>query len=190
MTVVARLFGRLERSRANGPGRRAVVWFQGCTLACRDCFNPESHARDGGEAVAVADLLAGIRADVAELDGVTISGGEPFQQPEALRALLAGLRARTWLSTLVFTGYSLEEIEAQPLGPACLALIDVLVAGRYVPARHAGAGLIGSANQRVHLLTPRHSLAELGALPDAELQIEADGRVRLTGIAGSSLAVG
>lgn len=180
--TVLRLHGRLARSRANGPGLRAVVWLQGCTLGCRSCFNPESHDPAGGEPVAVADLVAEILSDAAALEGVTVSGGEPFQQPAALLALLTGLRGGGRLSTLVFSGYDLAQLERQPLGRACLERIDVLVAGRYVPARHRGRGLLGSSNQRIHLLTDRYGPAELADLPEAELQIDTAGRISLTGV--------
>ena len=180
---VLRLHGRLARSQANGPGLRAVIWLQGCTLACRGCFNPESHDPRGGESVAVSALVDEILTDAEALEGVSISGGEPFQQAEGLLALLTGLSANTSLSTLVFSGYRLEEIGRNPVGRACLDRIDILVAGRYIPARHQGEGLLGSSNQEVHFLSGHYGPGDLDSLPGAEVQIDAAGRVSLTGVA-------
>ncbi len=178
-----RLHGLLAESRANGPGRRAVVWFQGCTLGCRDCFNPETHAADGGRLRPVASLVEEILDLSPRIEGLTVSGGEPFQQPRALQRLLEGVRASSALSVLVFSGYRLDEIGAMAEGPAILELIDVLVAGRYVPARPFGAGLLGSANQTLHFLSARYTLRDIQACPAAEIQIDALGRIAVTGVA-------
>jgi anaerobic ribonucleoside-triphosphate reductase activating protein len=165
------------RSRANGPGARFVVWFQGCTLGCAGCFNPATHAATG-KGIAVADLVAQIPADV---EGISLSGGEPLQQPEAAAELLAAARARG-LSTLAFSGYTLEEIRALPHGPSVLAHLDVLVDGRYVAAKRLASGLRGSANQQIHLLTERYRRSDVEATPVAEIRIGPTGEVVLTGV--------
>ncbi len=170
-------------SVANGPGVRAVVWTQGCTLACRGCFNPRTHAAIvPGRAV---DALADELAQRAQ-DGVTLTGGEPFQQWEAVAALLSAVRARRpGLSVLVFTGYSLPELQRAHADVAdVLQVIDVLVAGRYVDRRQQDAvPLLGSANQTVHLLSDRHTLADLADVPLAEVLVRPDGSVTVTGVA-------
>ena len=164
------------KSRANGPGTRFVVWVQGCTLGCPGCFNPATHAA-GGE-VRDTDELAALAAGS---DGITVSGGEPLQQAEAVAALLGAARARG-LSTLVFSGYTLDEIGALPHGPAVLAQLDVLVDGRYVAGERRAEGLRGSENQRIHLLTDRHRREEVEATPVAEIRIAPTGEVILTGV--------
>ncbi len=165
------------RSRANGPGARFVVWFQGCTLGCAGCFNPATHEA-GGRELTVAELAAQIPADV---EGVSLSGGEPLQQPIAAAALLEAARARG-LSTLAFSGYALDEIRALPGGDAVLANLDVLIDGRYVAGERLATGLRGSANQRIQLLTARYSLADVEATPIAEIRIARDGELVLTGV--------
>ncbi len=93
------------QSRANGPGVRAVVWFQGCTLGCKGCFNPQTHWTGAGKWQSV-DAMADTIVDLAPgIEGVTISGGEPFQQSAALCRLLGLIRRRSSLSVLVFSGY-------------------------------------------------------------------------------------
>jgi len=177
--VIARIHATEARSRANGPGARFVVWMQGCTLGCAGCFNPATHAVDAGREVDVAALVDEMRA--ARCDGLTLSGGEPLQQPEAAAELLAAART-LGLSTLVFSGYTLDEIRALPGGERVLAHLDVLVDGRYVARERLGTGLRGSANQRIHLLTDRHTLAEVEATPVAEVRIAPGGDVVLTGV--------
>jgi anaerobic ribonucleoside-triphosphate reductase activating protein len=169
-----------ERSRANGPGARFVVWLQGCTLGCAGCFNPGTHDAGDGRHVTVADLVAQLE-NATGIEGLTLSGGEPLQQPAAAAALLAAARARG-LSTLVFSGYSLDEIRALDGGAAVLALLDVLIDGRYIASARLGAGLRGSTNQRIHLLTGRYTLAEVEATPVAEVRIAPGGEVVLTGV--------
>lgn len=177
-----RLHGFLASSRTNGPGRRAVVWVQGCTLGCAGCFNPQSHAPTGGTVTSVADLVERIVARAQRLDGVTISGGEPFQQAPAVLELLQAVRERTSLSTLVFTGFTWDELDRHGLTNALSRTADLVVAGRYVESERKASGLLGSANQRIVELSGRIRAAELETLPDAEVVIRADGEIVLTGI--------
>ncbi|MCX6623226.1 MAG: 4Fe-4S single cluster domain-containing protein [Acidobacteria bacterium] len=166
-------------SRANGPGVRAVVWFQGCTLGCPGCFNPGTHDAGLGYEGDV-ESLAGLILAAPGIEGVSISGGEPFQQPEALAELVGRLR-ETPLSILVFSGYPMEVARARPGGPEILANTDVLVAGPYRQDLHFGSGLLGSANQRLHLLTGRYRLADFVTLPASEVILHRDGSVTVTG---------
>jgi anaerobic ribonucleoside-triphosphate reductase activating protein len=167
-------------SRANGPGLRAVVWFQGCTLGCPGCFNPGTHDPGAGYETDIESLVAQI-ASVKGIEGVSFSGGEPFQQPEALAVLVVRLR-ETPLSILVFSGYTLSHIRSLPGGPGILAHIDVLVAGPYQQSSHLGSGLLGSANQRLHLLSSRYQPSDFAALPASELILHRDGSVTISGI--------
>lgn len=177
--MIARLHASVPRSRANGPGTRFVVWFQGCTLGCAGCFNPTTHAA-GGAVTEVGAVLAELAA--ARVDGLTLSGGEPMQQAPAALELLLGAR-RLGLSTLMFSGYTLDELRRHALGPAVLAHLDVLIDGRYVAAERFSDGLRGSTNQQLRILSSRHTRAEVAATPQAEIQIGADGAISITGVA-------
>jgi anaerobic ribonucleoside-triphosphate reductase activating protein len=176
----ARIHAIEPRSRANGPGVRFVIWMQGCTLGCPGCFNPATHPDFGGEPRNVAALLQELAA-TRGIEGLTLSGGEPMQQAAAAAQLLAGARS-LGLSTLVFSGYARDEIELLPDGPAALAVMDVLIDGRYRAGERHAMGLRGSENQRILLLTDRYSLAEVEATPVAEIRISRDGKVVLTGV--------
>lgn len=173
----------IERgTRANGPGVRVALWFQGCSLGCAGCFNPATHVAAGGDLVPIDQLVDEIAAE-GGIEGITISGGEPFEQPAALLALVRGIRERApSLSILVFSGFARAEIERQPLGPDLLGAIDVLVDGRYVERLRVASGLRGSSNQRVHLLTGRHRREEIDRTPVGEVIIGRDGVVRVTGV--------
>jgi anaerobic ribonucleoside-triphosphate reductase activating protein len=169
-------------SSANGPGVRFVVWVQGCSLGCPACFNPETHAKTAGIDIAVDDLCRQILARSANIEGVTISGGEPLQQIDALAELLRAVKSGSSLSTLVFSGFGWSEIQRIPGSKELLPWIDVLLAGRYQANLRLARGLIGSANKTTHFLNGRYSLQDLELVPEAEVLINPDGSVALTGI--------
>jgi anaerobic ribonucleoside-triphosphate reductase activating protein len=132
--------------------------------------------------VGVDALFERIYALQGAIEGITVSGGEPFQQRPALLALLQRVRAETDLSVLVFTGYTWDEIQRFRETAALLSCIDVLIAGRYDARLRLARDLRGSANKTVHLLTPRYSLHDLQLTPVSEVIIEPDGTVLISGI--------
>ena len=179
-----RVHAFVPASRANGPGLRAVLWVQGCTLGCPGCFNPGTHPFGRGSTAGVDKICDQITCAQATsgIQGVTVSGGEPLQQRPALLALLERVRAETNLSVLVFTGYTWSEVQAMRRSPALLSRIDVLIAGRYDQHQRLASGLRGSASKTIHLLTDRYTLADLDAVPAAEIIISEHGDVTHTGI--------
>ncbi len=176
-----RLHSFWPRSAANGPGLRAVLWLQGCTLNCPGCYNPQTHDPRGGYTVPVAALVRRLLA-LPEIEGLTISGGEPLQQARPLRRLLEEVRAASRLSVILFTGYTWAEIQAWPEAQAVLAEVDVLISGRYVATQRLARDLRGSANKEVRFLTPRYTPAAISAVPEAEVIITPTGEVLLSGI--------
>lgn len=166
----------------NGPGRRAVVWVQGCALGCPGCFNPETHDFRGGELWPVETLARKIMALKDGLEGLTISGGEPAHQARALARLARIIRAETKLSIILFSGYKLEELKHLPGSQALLEGIDVLIAGRYDASRRVARSLTGSDNKTFHFLTGRYTAADLAAVPQAEILLSPEGEVILSGI--------
>jgi anaerobic ribonucleoside-triphosphate reductase activating protein len=180
--VPLRVHHFLPASRANGPGVRACLWLQGCSLGCPGCYNPATHPLAGGELVSADDLARQVVALGDDIEGITVSGGEPLQQRAGLLALLRRLRAETRLSVLVFTGFTWEEVRRMPEADALLACVDVLIAGRYDASRHLARDLRGSANKTVHFLTGRYGPADLREVPEAEVVIAADGEVTASGI--------
>lgn len=179
----------LRSSTANGPGDRFVVWVQGCSRRCPGCFNPVAQPFPGtGYDITVPQIMNGIPDAV---EGITISGGEPFEQPEELLRLVRAARDRK-LSVLIYTGYTYEELMNSFSGIKRDLMHDVLkhtnylIDGPYVrenPSRNKWAG---SGNQRFLLLSEGIVVADLTEKPDnwiiGELIINKKGTVTTTGI--------
>ena len=135
-----------------GPGRRAGIWMQGCGIGCVGCVSRDTWDADPAtevEVSAVVDWCAGLPGVV---DGVTISGGEPFDQPAALLALLDALHA--WRQTrdrpidlLAYSGRSTAALRARH--PEILARLDAVIPGPFVAAQAPGKRWRGSANQEL-----------------------------------------
>ncbi len=171
-------------SQVNGPGTRAVFWFQGCTLNCPDCYNPDTHP-PLEQPHAVGALVARL-ADL-NIEGVTISGGEPFQQMEGLLALLQAIKTGLpHLSVVLFTGYSPNEwLSRLPNDEAVATIfdcVDVVIAGRYNRQQRRAAGLRASANKQFQFLSDRYREDDFKRIPTAEVIINPAGLVTLTGI--------
>jgi anaerobic ribonucleoside-triphosphate reductase activating protein len=176
----------LARSRVNGPGTRLVVFFQGCARRCEGCFNPDTHSFEERERITPEALLGKYLS--RGIEGVTVSGGEPFVQPRGLLRLLE-LASASGLSTLVYTGFTLEEVMEDQAKARCLGFIDVLVDGPFDRKRIEQTLLArGSSNQKIHLLTSRYSLDDLYMPGKVEVIIGPDGDIRETGF--SSLGRG
>lgn len=155
-----------------GPGRRSVVWVQGCSLRCPGCMVPEMWNPDvGGYLVEPVGLATQLLADSPESD-LTVSGGEPTEQPKAVEVLLRTAH-RMGRTTWVYTGRTLEEILKADSDPvlSMLAHVDVLVDGRYEQTRPTSKPYRGSSNQRILNLT--------GVIPTDDIDTGA-GRVSLT----------
>lgn len=169
------------RSRVNGPGLRSVVWVQGCTRRCRGCFNPHTHPHEKRH-LFDPEQLGRELASLPDTDGITISGGEPFEQAPACATLASCVRA-TGQSVVVFTGYEFDYLQrcTMPVAKKLLASIDLLIAGPYVPQLASQGDLWrASTNQTIHLLTDRLRKA-VGAisLRDPLVEVHADGRAML-----------
>jgi anaerobic ribonucleoside-triphosphate reductase activating protein len=178
-----RVHGVLPRTAANGPGIRFAVWSQGCTLACPGCFNPRTHRADGAErTVPVGSVVDAVLAELPHLDGVTLTGGEPLEQPGAVAAFCADIKARTGLGIVVLTGFTRAEIESDPIRAAAVADVDMVIAGRYNARLHLGAGLRGSANKTYWARTPRYRPDDFAADPNLEVTIGVDASVTVTGM--------
>jgi len=178
----------LETSDANGPGIRFVVWVQGCGRKCSDCFNPDTHDLCGGYELEVSKIIEQI--PVGKVSGITLSGGEPFEQPEELLALLKEA-GRIGLNRLVYTGYTYEELLAleSPTISECLAETDLLIDGAYEKENPPYMPWTGSGNQRlielhggrIKKIYEKNDLEKIG-LPEGEIIIAPNGGVLATGI--------
>lgn len=176
-----------------GPGRRIGIWFQGCSIGCFGCISRNTWPADPRFEVELVDVLSWVDSlSEYEVDGITLSGGEPFDQPDALTHLVAGLhRWRTSqaraIDILAYSGRPYAELQAD-FSPA-LAHIDAVVTGPYIDGEPTDLPLRGSANQQVVPLTPlgqdRYTGAALASLATQRRQVQlevADNELRMIGI--------
>lgn len=142
-----RIAGQRKHSFVDGPGIRYVVFFQGCPHNCYGCHNPDTHAINGGTEIPVEDVISDI-LNTKHIDGVTLSGGDPFLQPEACIAIADAAHERGY-NVWAYSGWTYEAILKDPEKSKVLHHIDVLVDGPFILAEKADQKYRGSANQRV-----------------------------------------
>jgi anaerobic ribonucleoside-triphosphate reductase activating protein len=134
-----------------GPGQRLGIWFQGCSIRCPGCISVDTWAFGQGE-IEVSEFLESVAPWIAMADGITITGGEPFDQVDALFELLSKLRTVTSSDVLIFTGYPREHL---PPLERFAGLVDGLMTDPYRADLPQQLALRGSDNQRLHCLTQR-----------------------------------
>ena len=144
-----RLYGTVNDSIVDGPGLRYVIFTQGCLHHCPGCHNPDSHAIDGGYIEDTEQCLLEIDQNPL-LDGVTLSGGEPFLQATALIHFVQKVKKRH-LHVMIYSGYTFEEIlELGDEEKKLLSLCDTLVDGKFILSLKSMELLYkGSSNQRI-----------------------------------------
>lgn len=143
-----RIAGIVNDSIVDGPGLRLAIFAQGCPHHCPGCHNPESHDFAGGSDMDTEKIIARMDANPL-LDGITLTGGEPFEQPDACRILADAAHARG-LNVWAYSGYTFEQLCAVPEKRRLLEACDVLVDGPFLLAeRSLDLRFRGSKNQRV-----------------------------------------
>jgi anaerobic ribonucleoside-triphosphate reductase activating protein len=160
---------------------RFVVWSQGCSLGCVGCFNPNTHPAHGAARRDVADLIDEVLGTDG-IEGVTLTGGEPLEQPGPVQAFCRALRHRSNLGIIVLTGFARAEVQGDPRRAAAVADADLVIAGRFNARLRLGSGLRGSSNKEYWALTGRYSAADFDEVPETELIIGADGSITMTGM--------
>jgi anaerobic ribonucleoside-triphosphate reductase activating protein len=149
-TMRVRIAGLSRESVTDGPGMRVTVFFQGCEHHCPGCHNPQTWDRNGGAEYELAEVFDMLR-DNPMISGITLSGGEPFLQPEAALELAREFHAHG-KNVWTYTGFLWDHLlkENDPLRMALLCECDVLVDGPFKQAeRIPGLVFRGSANQRI-----------------------------------------
>ena len=152
MGTKLRIAGVINESIADGPGIRLVVFTQGCSHNCPGCHNPHTHAFDSGELVDTDKLISDVKRNLL-LDGITLSGGDPFEQAEACAVLAAGVK-RLGLNVITYTGYTYErliELAGERAGyTELLNNTDLLIDGPFLlKERNPLLKFRGSTNQRI-----------------------------------------
>ena len=171
------------RTRALGPGTRAVVWVQGCPFDCPGCLAPQWIPFVPATQMTPKEAVA--QLDLEGLTGLTFSGGEPMMQASGLAEVARLAREQKELDIICFTGFRYERLLKNPPAPGVsdlLAQIDVLIDGPFVQSLHNSIGLRGSPNQRILHLTPRLKQHDLESQTrNVEITIS-DGEFGLIGI--------
>lgn len=151
MTMTAATISRVHFPvSALGPGRRVGVWFQGCSIRCPGCISADTWEPSIGWTT-IEEVMATVRPMAAMADGLTVSGGEPFEQPAALAALLKDWRDVSRTSVLVFTGFEFGAVE--PWLRENPGLVDAVITGPFRSDQPQTLVMRGSDNQQLHVLT-------------------------------------
>lgn len=138
-------------TEALGPYKRYAIWVQGCYRHCKQCISPDSWDNNGGKDSDINDLVNEI-INISNIEGITISGGEPFLQQEALCELIKKVRHHKDIGVIVYTGYQYKEIEETELA----SLSDIIIDGEYIDELNDDLSLRGSSNQSIVCLTDRY----------------------------------
>ena len=161
-TMTIRLAGIKDLSIVDGQGVRYVIFTQGCNHCCPDCHNKHTWNKDGGWDFKLNDLFDRMCALPKFYNGITLSGGEPFDQEEACS--FVAKKARDFgLSVWTYTGYTFEQLVARK-DKSLLEATDVLVDGPYIQALRTDIPFIGSYNQRVINLHAVRALSQGGQI--------------------------
>ncbi|KAI94682.1 radical SAM protein [Rhodomicrobium udaipurense JA643] len=171
---------------ALGPGNRIGIWFQGCSIRCVGCISADTWAAGRG-ATTVAEVTDRIAPWLPFADGITITGGEPFEQPDALKSLLRNVKSVFAGDVLVYTGFPFERVK--PLLDDAAGLIDALISEPFDISAGQSLPLRGSDNQKLYTFTNRvkklYGYYELPAgdgPSDLDVMFDDDGTVWFAGI--------
>ncbi|MGH9935243.1 MAG: 4Fe-4S single cluster domain-containing protein [Blastocatellia bacterium] len=187
------IFPRLNVAEADvvegaaGPGRRLVVWLQGCLKRCPGCANGPFLPEQTSRVCSVDDLLDLLDA-CPDCEGVTLSGGEPVLQAEALAPFLQAVRQRG-LTVTCYSGYTLEELTASHQSPVLrqfLEQVDLLIDGEYQREAPRGGVYRPTSNQRLHFLSGRITPESCAAPAETVFDLRG-GRAFVTGTLPSEL---
>lgn len=147
----------VDETKVLGPFVRSALWVHGCCFNCEGCLAKEMNSRE--YKAADAEKLAEHFLSVKDTDGITISGGEPFLQAEALSLMIRRIRdTRPDYGVIIYTGFTLEELKDKNNASTdeLLGMADIIIDGRYVKELDDGVPYRGSSNQRILLLTDRY----------------------------------
>lgn len=149
-----------EAVRVLGPGVRYALWVQGCHKHCKGCIAADS--RDMKKGTPIHKGALALEIALSDAEGLTISGGEPFLQADALADMIEEIHRIRPMGVIVYTGYTYEELIKDPSACRLLAKTDLLIDGEYIEEKNEGKGLFGSSNQRAIALTPLYEKEAAG----------------------------
>lgn len=166
----------MKSTRMVGPGARDGVWVQGCRIRCPGCMNRAYQPHVKRVITPVNRLIDHFSVRTGRIQGCSVLGGEPTEQADAVADLLCGVRS-LGLSTVLFTGRLIEDLERNKCFTRLLEYTDLLIDGPFIAElRRPDLHYIGSTNQRFHFLSGRYSLDDIpGDEANAEIRMAANG---------------
>lgn len=152
-----KLLMRQANVQTLGPNNRYVIWFYGCDKYCPGCIY---HAKepDSFESIEISELIDEI-CSYKNIEGITISGGEPFLQRKGLLELVKALSNKSF-GIILYTGRSYSDLMTESISAQILQHVDLLIDGEYIQELDTGMGLVGSMNQKAIFLSNRYKVYE------------------------------
>lgn len=172
----------IENTRVEGPGLRYCIYLQGCSIQCNGCNVPETW-KSNDQLYTVEEISSKVLSN-NKIEGVTFSGGEPFDQAKELSDLAAILKKHD-LSIVVFTGYTLDYLKNSNNQDYLNLLnhVDLLIDGPFdLSKRTLKKPLVGSSNQNYNFLTDRYSIEDISKENKLEFHLKSDGQIMVSGI--------
>jgi len=177
----------VENTKIEGPGSRYCIYVQGCSIQCKDCISPQTWSSETSEKQLVEDIIQNIleSKEKNNIEGVTFSGGEPFDQSKSLVKIAREIKEEK-LSIVIFTGYTIENI-FKSLDKHSLNLLectDLLIDGPFLKDKRIyNKPWIGSSNQKYHFLTNRYNQKGIELNSNKiEITLDKNGEITVCGI--------
>lgn len=170
----------VSNTKTLGPYSRFAIWVQGCLKQCPGCISKDSQPLDGGYEADTTELAETI-INTPEIEGITISGGEPFLQSEALVDLVNKVKSKKDKGIIIYTGNSFEEVKDDQLTKLC----DIIIDGTYIEELNDGLSLRGSSNQNICLITERYvkEVPQLYGVQGRKIELHCkEGKTTMVGI--------
>ena len=167
----------LHSSKIYGPGERTVLWLQGCSIQCENCWNDELWSFQGGQSIGNDEVIT--YAETHKNSGITLLGGEPLDQAPAVLKLIEDAQ-ESGLDVLLYTGYELHELSS--VQKQCVDLADIVIHGRYIhELRSLNLLWRGSTNQEILINNKRFRDIDLTEKRQMEVHIDAMGQTKVVG---------
>lgn len=152
-----KIYNYIKSTKTLGPYNRFALWVQGCPFSCTECMSPDSQDFNSGLEMSISEIVDLILNEI-NIEGLTISGGEPFSQANELVELLNIIKEKKDLGIIIYSGYTLQQLRNKNDSNInkLLEFTDIFIDGQYIDSLNDGISLRGSSNQKIHLLTDRY----------------------------------
>ena len=153
-----KIYSYVESTKTLGPYDRFALWTQGCPFSCTNCMTPDSQDLNAGSDVSIENVVKLI-LNTKNIEGISISGGEPFLQAKELLYMTTQIKEIKDLGVIIYTGFTMEQLKNKDdeYINKLLSKTDILIDGLYEDSLNDGVSLRGSSNQNIYQLTSRYS---------------------------------